>query len=149
MYCDIIFAEENEAEFLKMAEEIGIEALMIIYQYKDNKTIEAVNKKLANLQKNTPVKLKPAFIAEGNTIYKIKDKKEISIARANENARDTVARLSPAIVYDLELAKEKDYAKSKNSGLDKATCQFAKANNVIAAVTFSSILESENLAKII
>ncbi|MBS3132839.1 hypothetical protein J4470_01760 [Candidatus Woesearchaeota archaeon] len=149
MFYDIVFPENNEGNFIAIAEKLSIEGMCFAYRFVDKKTVTDIKEAIDKLQQTTKIKLKAVFQAAGNKIYKIHDLKEIAISEAPESSRDVIAKYKPDIVYSLELSKRKDFAKTRNSGLDKATCQFANKNNVIVAFSFSSIINSKNLLQLL
>jgi len=149
MFYDVFFPENNEGSFIAIAEKLDIEGICFAYPFADKASVEKAKNSLDELQKTTKIKLAVAFEAAGTKIYKIHDLKEIAISEASENSRDVIARYRPEIVYNPELSSGKDFAKSRNSGLDKAICQFANKNGVIVAFSFSSILNSNNLLQLL
>jgi RNase P/RNase MRP subunit p30 len=149
MFYDIVFPENNEKEFIGIAEKLGTEGLCFVYQFSDKKSAEKVKDSLRQLQQATKIKLKAAFRASGVKIYKVHDMQETAVAEAPEDSRETIAKYQPDIVYNLELSARKDFAKTRNSGLDKATCQFASKNGTIVAFSFSAILNSANLPQLL
>ena len=148
MFYDIVFPKNNEKDFIDMAERLGIDGLCFVYPYADKKSVDAAKRNLSKLQKSK-IKIEPAFGAVDNKIYKIHEMKEIAVSESSENSRDIIARYKPDVVYNMELGARKDFAKSRNSGLNKAICQFARDNNVIVAFSFANILSSENLQVLI
>ena len=149
MFYDIVFPEGDEKDFIAIAEKLNIDGLCFAYPFADKKSIENAKNSLAELKKATKIKLVVVFEATANKIYKIHDLKEIAISEASDNSRDVIAKYKPDVVYNLELSSKKDFAKTRNSGLDKAICQFANKNNVIIAFSFSSILNSKNLLELL
>ena len=149
MFYDITLPRGNEQEFITMAEKLGIEGLCFLYELLDMKEIEKRKKSTEEIQPATKVKLAAAFKTEGIRTYKVHDLGETAITHAAQNSRETIAKHKPDIVYGLEQAEEKDYAKSRNSGLDKPTCQFAAKNDVAVAISFSTVLNTERLPQLI
>ncbi len=144
MFYDIVFPKNNEKEFIAVAEKLQIDGICFAYQFVDRKAANEAKEALKPLQQATKIRLAAAFTAAGSGIHKIHDLKEAAIAEASENSRDTIAKYSPDIVYNLELSTGKDFAKARNSGLDKPTCQFARENSVIIAFSFSAVLNAAN-----
>ncbi len=144
MFYNIVFPKNNEQAFIEAAEKLQTEGLCLAYPFVDRKNASDAKEAISELQKKTKVKLAAAFTATGSGIHKIHDLSEIAIAEAPENSRDTIAKQAPEIVYNLELSQAKDFAKARNSGLDKPTCQFARENNVILAFSFSTLLNAKN-----
>lgn len=149
MFYDIVLPKGNEKEFAAMAEKLGIEGLCFLYELPDMKEIEKRKKSTEEMQQSTKIKLAAAYKTEGTRTYKVHDLGETAITQAAQNSRETIAKHKPDIVYGLEQAEEKDYAKSRNSGMDKPTCQFAAQNNVAVAISFSNILNTERLPQLI
>ncbi|MBI2664677.1 hypothetical protein HYX10_05055 [Candidatus Woesearchaeota archaeon] len=144
MFYDIIFPKNNEKDFIPVAEKLGIQGILFAYDY-DKNTAEKIKSSVQELQKTTKIKLQAVFRVSGAKIYKAHDSKEIVITEAAEGARDIIAKYKPNIVYNLELGVRKDFAKTRNSGLDKGTCQFARDNDVVVAFSFSAMLNAKNL----
>lgn len=149
MFYDIVFPKNNEGEFTQLAEKLQIDGICFAYPFTDKKAIHGIKESLSKLQQETKIKLAAAFTASGTKIYKIHESGELAIAEAAENSRDTIAKYSPNIAYNLELSSRKDFAKVRNSGLDKPTCQFARESNVIIAFSFSTILNAANQQQLI
>lgn len=144
MFYDIVFPKNNEKEFIELAEKLQIDGICFAYPFTDKKSIADAKERINELQPATKIKLEAAFTASGIKIYKVHDLSEITIAEASENSRDTIAKYMPDIAYNLELSAGRDFAKVRNSGLDKPTCQFASKNGTIVAFSFSGILNSVN-----
>ncbi len=142
MFFDIVLPKNNEKEFIEIAEKLQTEGLCLAYPFIDRKSASDAKEAISELQKKTKVKLAAAFTASGIKIYKVHDLSDIAIAEASENSRETIAKYMPDIAYNLELSQGKDFAKARNSGLDKPTCQFARENNAIISFSFSTILNS-------
>ena len=145
MFYDVVFPRGNEKEFIEMAGKLDVEGLCLSYAYDGKASVQEAKSRIAVLQKTTEISLKPLFLAEGREIYRVHDLKEHALAEASDESREIIAKYHPDVVYNLELAERKDFARSRNSGLDKAICQFAAKNGVIVTFSFSSILNSESL----
>ena len=145
MFYDVVFPQGNEKEFIEMAGNLDVDGLCLAYPYKNKASVREAKSRIEVLQKDSAIKLKPIFLAEGREVYKVHDLKELALAEASDESREIIAKYQPDVVYNLELAERKDFAKSRNSGLDKAICQFAAKNGVISAFSFSCILNSTNL----
>ena len=145
MFCDIVFPQENEKSFVETADRLGTEMMAFAYPFRDRKDASLRRKRIEELQKTAKVRLGLIFEAEGKTIYKVHDAREKALAKGNEDSRETITRYKPDVIYDLELSENKDFAKFRNSGLDGPTCQIAGRNKVIAAISFSSFLNSSNV----
>ncbi len=149
MFYDIVLPKGNEKEFIEVAEKLQIGGLCFAYSFIDRKTASEAKEALNAVQQKTKIKLAATFTAIGSAILKIRDLREVAIAEASENSRDTIEKYSPNIVYNLELSERKDFAKVRNSGLDKPTCQFARENSVIIAFSFSTVLNAANQQKLL
>jgi hypothetical protein len=149
MFYDIVFPINNEEKFISVAEKLSIEGIAFAYPFSDKKAVENAKEKIALLQAKTKISLKAVFDVSGNKIYKVHDIEEIAIAKGAEGSRDLIARYKPDIVYDLELSPERDFGKFRNSGLDRASVQFARSNAITIAFSFSSILNAKDAPKMI
>ena len=142
MFHDIVFPEGNEEKFIETAERLSFEGLVFAYKF-EKKKAEFFRKKIESLQKKTDVRLNVVFEAEDAKTHQIRSMGEKSISKADRNPREIMAKHQPCMAYGLELSEEKDFAKARNSGLDRPICQFAKKNDVAMVFSFSSVLETD------
>ncbi len=149
MFYDIALPKNNEKEIIAVAERLQIGGICFAYPFTDKKATAEIKESLVTLQQATKTRLAAAFTATGTKILKVHDANEIAVSPAPENSRDTIAKYSPDIVYNLELSAGRDFAKARNSGLDKPTCQFARENNVIVAFSFANVLNAANQQQLI
>lgn len=116
---DIVFPKDNEAEFIKIAEKLGLDGLLFVYDKK---------KDISNLQKETKLKL-----------FSTTTKK---VVKNTGDARQLLEKSKNIIIFNLE-DQEKDFTKIRNSGLNEVHCDIAKKNNIIIGLSISSILNSK------
>ena len=67
MQTDICFPQNNEKEFISIAEKLGISNLVLVYPYK--KDISVYKQSINKLQLKTKIRLHFALIAENNNQY--------------------------------------------------------------------------------
>ncbi len=152
MFFDVVFPKGNEQEFIRIAEKLQVPGLCFAYPFTDKKAAAACKSSLQQLQEKTKVILKLAFIASEKQIYKAKDIGMIAVASATGDEpydRELIAKYQPHIVYNLESSPKKDYIHSRRSGLNQVLCKFAAKNNVVVAISFSSVLNSKNRAQLL
>lgn len=122
---DIVFPKDNAKEFIMIAEKLGHNGLVLVYDK---------HKDVSGLQKETGLKL---YLTTAKKIIKNKG-----------DARQLFEKSKNAIIFDLE-NQEKDFTKLRNSGLNEVICEIAKKNNIIIGLSFSSILDSRKKSIII
>lgn len=114
---DVVFPNNNEEEFLKMAEELGIK-LLLIYDKIPFGTIE---------------KLKEH--------YEFYTNKDIIIMKSTEHDRAAIASRKVDVLYGMENIAYNDGLHKRSSNLDKATCNEAKAAHVGFAFSLNVLTE--------
>ena len=145
----MVFPKGNENLFIEMAVRLGIEKIAFAYEFSGRGDASAIKSEVEKFQKDAGLRLAVLFEAEEKGIYKVHDFGERAIAKGSLNSRETIARYRPDFIYDLELSESKDFAKFRNSGLDKATCQFAKKYGVTVVFSFSSLLNASDFPQLL
>lgn len=134
MAVDIVFPKNNEKAFIGMAAKLGYSALCFAYEKYDSEK----RKKLDALRKKT----KLGLFAAGKGA-------DLSIMKAGAENRNALEQGRVDIIFGFEEPGGKDFAFSRNSGLNHILCAIAKEKGVMAGFSFSSVLNAKNKPVII
>jgi RNase P/RNase MRP subunit p30 len=140
---DIVFPRENETEFIKLAEKLGLKGVCFVYtEIKESNVVQNNNTK--NFQEKTKLQIKTAVLCEpretGRYIGKIK-----TIIRApeeQEKTRQILEQAKPNMVFGLEFGKRKDFLHHKASGLNHVLGEIAREKKITIGFNFSKILNA-------
>ncbi len=123
---DFVFPENNEEEFIKIAEKLGIKELVFVYTDK-SKIKKIINHKTALLvSPKQGVKSKIA---------------DYFIIKSGEDDRYALEKVKPDFMYGFEFWSDKDRMHQRVSGLNDVFCRLAAKNNVKILFPFSEFLE--------
>ncbi len=136
MRTDYVFPKSNEVKFLKLAERLGYEKIVFIYNAK--------NFRKANIDKFRKDKLE-VDIAVYNDEKNIQEAKKLSknVVVKSYGERATFEQ-APSIIFGLEENPRKDSFHFRNSGLNQVTCRIAHDKDIKIVVSFSDLLKSKN-----
>lgn len=129
MFTEFVYPDDNEEDFLQIAEMLSFDSLVFIYKEKlSQKHID----KREELQKNTQIKI---FLAAENTNGKLADYR---IARSSDDGltRKIIEQKKADIILGMEFHNEKDYMRQMNSGLNHIVAKLARENDVVFAFPF-------------
>jgi len=146
MALDMVFPNNNEEEFIDTASKLGFSQLFFIYE---PATIDKLKSKIANLQRNTKIKLMVGAISDPSTIGKAKKMAEIVLVASSEKDRDVLEKSRGIILFGLEKDYGKDYIHNRSSGLNHILCGLANKNKITVGFSFSSILSSADMPKLL
>jgi len=140
MTFEIVFPNNNEKEFVNIAEKLGIKKLMFIYNEKEFQSAET---KFDKIETNIELE-KGLFVANINT--KIKSK--FSAAKSSLNDRILIENKSADLIYGFEEVHHKDSTHQRNSNLNHIICQLAHDKDVSFGFSYSQLLNSDKRALI-
>ena len=135
---NIIFPNNNEKEFLKVAEKLNLKELYLIYPF--NKNINKYKEVVKSL--NTNIKLNFGLIAEPKDIIKAKRVCNFVIIESSEKDQNILENSKPHLIFNLEKNSNKDKTHYRYSGLNQVMCKLANKDNIIIAFSFSELLNS-------
>ncbi|MBW2977569.1 hypothetical protein KY331_01870 [Candidatus Woesearchaeota archaeon] len=143
MFIDIIFPKKNEKQFIKLAEKLNYSSLCFVYNFAPD--IISKTQLLKELQKTTKINLFLGLQSAQANIQKAKNLSNLVLVKSvPEQDQRVLEKLSPDIIFDLELFPKKDPLNFRLSGLNQVLCNLAHKNKVAVAFSFSSILNSKN-----
>lgn len=138
---DIVFPQNNETDFVRIAEMLGIKNLCFVYSPKDFISAKAVD---------TKIKIYKGLILKPGEARKVKGA-DIIIVKAVDDNRSLLENKSIDLLFDLENHSHKDFLHHRNSGLNQVFCAIANKSRTIILMNFNSVLKSDRIhsAKII
>ena len=72
MFIDLVLAKNNEKEFIKIADRLGIDGICFIYNFKNKNNFLQNQEKINKLQEKTEIKLFIGLISDSKNISKAK-----------------------------------------------------------------------------
>jgi len=137
---DIIIPNNNEKEFILLAEKLGYKTLCFLYnfdKYLEKKDFESKN-----------IKITYGILADRNNINKInnklKNKNDFVAIKSSENNREIIEASKADLIFSFEENHKRDFMHQRASGLNHILCKLAEQNNIIIGFSLSSILDSKN-----
>jgi RNase P/RNase MRP subunit p30 len=133
---DIVFPQNNEKEFISIAEKLGINNLCFVYE----KTAD-----ISEFQHQTKIKLSSAVLCKPEEVRKYKGK-TLTLVKAPEDQsklRHIIEKTRPDILFNLEFHKKRDFLHHRASGLNHILADIAKQKNVAIGFNFSVILKAK------
>ena len=144
---DITIPNNNEEEFITIAEKLGYRGLCFLYDF-----ISYSNKQEKS-GKNEKIKIYTGILADGKNIYKIKSKlkneKVFVAAKSSDDDREIIKQAKADMVFSFEDNAKKDFIHHRASGLNQVLCKSANENDVIIGFSLRSVLNAENKSLIL
>lgn len=138
---DIIFPNNNEKEFIKVAERLETKEMFFIYPYKKN--VLEHREKIKLLQSSTKIRLNLGLIANPLDIMKAKNVCSFIITESSEKDQYVLEKQKPSLIFNLEASERRDKTHYRTSGLNQVLCTLAYKNNITIGFSFSSLLNSK------
>jgi RNase P/RNase MRP subunit p30 len=129
---DIVIPNNNEQEFIDIAERLGYRSLLFLYNEHETKIIETSN-----------LKIYSGILADTRNVFKIKDKSFIAV-RSSQKNRDIIEKSKANLLFGLEEYSKKDFMHQRGSGLDHVMSKLAHDKKVRIAFSLGLIFNSEN-----
>ncbi len=123
MITDIVIPNNNEKEFVEIAEKLGYKQLIFLYE-----------NEIPRLQ----------FEAR---IMMVQKKAKGFAVEADDKARAYLEGGNARIVYNLELGQKRDFMHQRASGLNHILCAIARDKKKTIGFSFSTILNSHGTAQ--
>jgi RNase P/RNase MRP subunit p30 len=138
---DIVIPNNNEEEFITMAEKLGYKALCFLYSFNDY-----FNKQKNYEKKENKIKTYYGVLADYRNINKIngklKNKKTFVAIKSSSYDREIIEKSKVDMIFSFEDSPKRDFIHQRASGLNHILCKLAKENNVTIGFSLSSILNS-------
>ena len=145
---DIVVPNNNEEEFITMAEKLGYKGLYFLYSLNDY-----LDKHQKLKIKNTKTMIHTGIMIDNREIYKVKNmlknEKAFIVVKSSTNDKESIEKLKPDVIFSFEGNAKKDFIHQRASGLNHILCKSAKDNGVMIGFSLSSILNVEDKHKIL
>lgn len=129
---DIIFPKNNEKEFIEMAEVLGYNKLVFVYDY--GKSVDF---------KDSKIKIEKAILARPSQVNKLNGM--ILVENSAQN-RQMFESKRVNIIFNLE-NQNRDFMHYRNSGLNQVLCKLANKNKIKIGVSLLNISRAENMLR--
>ena len=143
---DFVVPNNNEEEFIAMAERLGYKELFFLYNLHEYITKQEKSEK--NNNKVNKIKIHNGVLADKNTLYKIqnklKDKEAFVAIKSSSNDKEAIEKSRIDMVFSFEESPRKDFIHHRASGLNHILCKMAKENNVAIGFSIKSLLDAGN-----
>jgi RNase P/RNase MRP subunit p30 len=146
MAFDIVFPNDNEEEFIVMAQKLGYGELYLTYEY-SRKSYNDVKKNFIALKQKNKFKVLLALKIKPNEITETKKLAQLFLVESSDENRWVVEKNSNIMIYNLEYQKKNDFMHHRNSGLNHILCTFAHQNKIKISVSFSGLLNAKDNMK--
>lgn len=124
---DIVIPQNNEKEFIQMAEMLGYNGL--IFLYKTEKEIKQIRAE--------KTKIKFAIITTNGG-----KGKHLTFLQSGEKDQQIIENNPTNAIFGFESKAEKDFIHQRASGLNNIICELARKNNVVVCFSFNQLLKS-------
>ncbi|MBI5392797.1 hypothetical protein HZA96_02915 [Candidatus Woesearchaeota archaeon] len=136
MYCDIIIPNNNEEQFIKIAEALGYKSLCFLC------TIDNFQKR-KSFQENTKLQIISAILATKKDFSKAKKYPVLIIYEADAvNNRQLIENEKPAAIINIEKFERKDTIKQRSSGLNNVLAELMVRNKIQLAFSLQDIKQN-------
>ena len=143
---DIVIPNNNEEEFITIAEKLGYKGLYFLYDFND---YSSRKKKF----ENNKIKIHAGILVNNNNLNKakhnLKNEKSFVAVRSSYDDRDTIEKLKPNIIFSFEDNGKRDFIHQRASGLNQIICKSAKENDTIIGFSLSSFLNAKDMHKVL
>jgi RNase P/RNase MRP subunit p30 len=136
MFRDIVIPENNEKEFVEIAEKLGIKKLYFLYNFNEfdkNKT----EKRLENIRAD--VNFDFGVIVTGKNFMRAAKESKLMVAKSSGDDRMLLESRQIKLIFGFEELFKKDTLLQKSSGLNHILCNVAKENNCTVGFSYSSL----------
>ena len=128
---DIVFPNNNEAEFIAMAKKLGTKELLFVYSLE-------LYKQWA--EKESGVTIKTGILASQKKIKQAKAKTQYVLVAADpEKNVAIIEHEKPWLLYGFEFQTRKDFLHHRNSGINHILASLMRENNVCYGFPFSEL----------
>jgi len=129
---DIVFPNNNEAEFIAMAKKLGTKELLFVYSLQEYKQWK---------EKEIGVTIKTGILAAQKEIKQAKAKTQYVLVAADpERNVAIIEHEKPWLLYGFEFQTRKDFLHHRNSGINHILASLMKENNVQYGFPFNELL---------
>lgn len=127
---DIVFPNNNEAQFIKMAELLGYSKLVFVYAHRNDSDFSS-----------SKIKIEKAILSKPSDANRSNG---TIIVESSEIDRQMFESKRVSMIFNLENQK-RDSMHYRNSGLNQVLCKLANKNNIKIGVALSNLLRAEDM----
>lgn len=138
MINDIVFPKNNEEEFIKLADRLGFNSLILVYEYEGTKDYDVLIKKLS---KKTKLKIDSGFILK-DFKKNIKTDK-ITFFKSSSNSRWVAEKKKADVIFSLENQSREDFIHHRASGINQVMCELMKCNDIKLGFSFNMMINNK------
>ena len=139
MFTDIIFPNNNEAEFIEIAFKLGFRKIYFLYDFGEY-NIEKVQKNLNAIKNYKNLNIETGFIVNQKNMNKALLQSKLLVVKSSEKDRFFIESKKIKLIYGFEETNKNDYLHQRASGLNHILCELAKKNNVIIGFSYSLLM---------
>ncbi len=140
---EIVFPNDNEAEFIEIASKLELKKLYFLYDF-DDYSEEKIKKKLNLIKNHHNVTLEIGFLVNQKNINKAYKQSKLLIVKSSDSDRFFIESKKIRLIYGFEEVHKKDYLHQRASGLNHVICELAKKNNVAIGFSYSSLFNKDS-----
>lgn len=141
MQIDVCFPKNNESEFIKKAEKLGITDLFLVYPY--NRDLSEYKEKIGRLKEKTKISLVLSLMPENKDVQRAKRVSDMVLIKSSENNRQILEKSCPDIIFDMETLNKKDNVHYRSSNMNQVLCKLISKNGIVVGFSFSTLLNSK------
>ena len=135
---DIVFPDKNEQDFISLAQTLGYDELVFVYDdpskfYKKPDKISITN----------------ALLCAPRKVQQCKKKAELVLVQSSPDDRFVIEKTKADVVFGFEAITAKDRTHERVSGLNHILCRFASQTGKKLAFDFNMVLQGKNKARFI
>ena len=128
---DIVFPQRNEKEIAEMAERLGYDSLIFVYDHKDK----------INLPK-TKLKALSCLLVDQKQVQKNRKNADFVFVKATGEDRPAIEHAKPDGMFGFETTQKYDKLHERASGLNHILCALAAKNKITIIFDFGSLLNT-------
>jgi hypothetical protein len=125
MFTDVVFPQDNEQEFIRIAKRLSIPSLCFVYNYDRKDNLWLRKEKQVELQKSTDVKLFFGLVAKNAETRAARRQADLILVRSTPDNRLTFEKREVDTVFGLEDNPKKDSMHYRYSSLNQVLCTIA------------------------
>ena len=126
MNADIVIPDNNENEFIDMADRLGYKKIYFLYDFEKKSKAEQKNRSAG---RNIAIGI--GFLVNQKNINTAHKYSKLLVAQSSENDRSLIEGKKIKIIYGFEGTSKRDYIHQRASGLNHTICSLASKNNVL------------------
>lgn len=140
MFADIVFPKGNEREYIKVAEKLGIRAVVFAYMYDQDFNTKSIQvKPTKSVSVFFAGLIRSAVAAKGIKACKGR-KPDLSLVRSSKFNREIIDRGQVDLIYDYAVHPGNDSLMQKKSNLNHIMAKKCYDNGIILGVNANSLI---------